>query len=293
FWESVDNPLSAGLVGGLVAAASALLLLAPLTVASRSDFNPYAIVLLAAAAVALGASVLMIRGMRAGRTIVLGCLAVILIGTVGVVAYRSPIAPAAAPGLAAAGRFAVGLGSLILVLLVAFSRFPRPARSGASGSGAPSRSLAAALAFAVIASVPCVYSFMVHSPPPIVVGPGPAPKPTLSTAVTPGSWSRVGDMTSARFGLSGTLLGDGTVLVAGGKTLQSKTSQNQDRGLSSAELYDPASRQWRTTANTLAGRHTHAASALPNGRVLVAGGYDGNGQATNTAEIYDANKGTW
>jgi hypothetical protein len=32
---------------------------------------------------------------------------------------------------------------------------------------------------------------------------------------------------------------------------------------------------------------------LPNGRVLIAGGVDGNGELTNAAEIYDVNKGVW
>jgi CHAT domain-containing protein len=286
FWESIENPLSAGLVGGLVAAAAVVLLLTPLTVTSRNDFNPYAIVLLAAAAVALGGSVLMIRGMRAGRAIVLGCLAVILIVTVGVVAFGSPLAPAASPSLAAAGRFAVGLGSLILVLLVAFSRFPGFA---SGGPGAPTRSLALALAFTVIAPAPSVFSFLTHSPT-VVDGTRhtPTPTPPPPRPVVAGTWSRVGDMSSPRFSHSATLLGDGAVLVAGGMTLQ-----NQNRGLSSAELYDPGTKQWHAAPNMLVGRQGHIAVALPNGKVLVVGGTDGNGQPTNSAEIYDTSKVSW
>jgi hypothetical protein len=291
FGESLRNALSTGLVGGLVAAASLLLLLAPLTVVTRSAFNAYAVVLLAAAAVALGGSVLMIRGIRAGRGVVLGCLAVVLVSTVGVVAYGSPLAPATPPGLAAAGRLAAGLGSLVLVLLVAASRFPDPATSTTSGAAAPSRSLALALAFAVAGSAPSVYSFIAHSPPQPTKTPVTSPPPTSPPAPRPvvaGTWSRVGDMTTARFGHSVTLLGDGTVLVVGGKTLQ-----NQERGLASAELYDPVTKQWHAAPNMLIGRQGHAAAALPNGRVLVAGGTDGNGQPTTSAEIYNATKGSW
>jgi hypothetical protein len=50
-----------------------------------------------------------------------------------------------------------------------------------------------------------------------------------------------------------------------------------------------------TTGSMAAGRASHTATLLPNGQVLVAGGYynDGTAQALRSAELYDPKAGTW
>jgi large repetitive protein len=48
---------------------------------------------------------------------------------------------------------------------------------------------------------------------------------------------------------------------------------------------------WKVTGSLISGRQGHTATLLPNGKVLVAGGYNGGNLAS--AEIYDPALGTW
>src|SRR5438132_1094256 len=51
---------------------------------------------------------------------------------------------------------------------------------------------------------------------------------------------------------------------------------------------------WTTTGSLATGRGSHRATLLPDGRVLVAGGYDfATATYTATAELYDPASGTW
>src|SRR6202008_3538019 len=60
----------------------------------------------------------------------------------------------------------------------------------------------------------------------------------------------------------------------------------------SAELFDPGSGTWSLTGNLKVARLYHFSTLLPNGKVLVAGGYD-NGFYLTSAELYDPTTGTW
>jgi N-acetylneuraminic acid mutarotase len=102
------------------------------------------------------------------------------------------------------------------------------------------------------------------------------------------AWSATGSLGTGRFGHTAILLENGKVLVCGGRLC----SNNSCTEFSSAELYDPATGAWSATGNLSVPRHAHVAVRLANGKVLVAGGYNG---ATNwnTAELYDPNTGTW
>ena len=105
-----------------------------------------------------------------------------------------------------------------------------------------------------------------------------------------GRWQVTGDLGTARYGHTATLLANGQVLVAGGFTLPGGY-------LASAELYDPATGMWTATDNLATERGGHTATLLPNGQVLAAGGVSvGSAQHDHhipRAELYDPASGSW
>jgi hypothetical protein len=83
---------------------------------------------------------------------------------------------------------------------------------------------------------------------------------------------------------------DGRVLVTGGWSRAAATSG----GLNSAERYDPATSSWSLAGTMVVARHSHTATLLSDGRVLVAGGYDQTGSvALASAEIYEPTTDAW
>jgi hypothetical protein len=103
-----------------------------------------------------------------------------------------------------------------------------------------------------------------------------------------GNFSETGFMSASRLGQSATLQGDGTVLISGGQVLPGNGS---GAALASAEIYDPVAGTFSMTANMMTARGAPAASLLPDGTTLVAGGSPGvppvPGQDPGaTAEIY-------
>jgi N-acetylneuraminic acid mutarotase len=94
-----------------------------------------------------------------------------------------------------------------------------------------------------------------------------------------------------------TLLPNGKVLVAGGMVYVSGITVTSPDVLT-AELYDPATNSWTSTGGLISAHATKDAILLPDGRVLVAGGYAYS--AVNFyltpslfAEIYDPATGLW
>ena len=121
----------------------------------------------------------------------------------------------------------------------------------------------------------------------------PSSSPLLSA--TPG-WSETGRMIQARTGHTATLLPDGSVLVAGGyRGIHNFNPAAGDYAFGSAELYDPESRTWTSAGNMTVPRWRHTATLLPDGRVLVVGGFSGNPEdsALASAELYDPSSRTW
>jgi hypothetical protein len=109
-----------------------------------------------------------------------------------------------------------------------------------------------------------------------------------------GTWSTTGNLNRSVVLHTATLLQTGKVLVVGGYMPRFHQGFSQPISLSSAELYDPAAGTWSNTGNLNASRDSHTATLLPDGEVLVAGGYDWNSRLDlNSAERYDANNGMW
>ncbi|MEP7338233.1 MAG: kelch repeat-containing protein [Acidobacteriota bacterium] len=99
----------------------------------------------------------------------------------------------------------------------------------------------------------------------------------------------VNSMSTPREGHTATLLQNGKVLAAGGRS---------DAGsvLNTAEVYDPLTGLWMPAVNSLsAPRYGHTAIQLRNGLVLIAGGRRGaaGSEILDTAELYDPATNRW
>jgi hypothetical protein len=98
-----------------------------------------------------------------------------------------------------------------------------------------------------------------------------------------GTFEPTGSMSEGRVGLTGTLLPDGRVLVAGGWT---------GRGLTATtEIYDPSTGKFSPAAPMHRPRGGHFATMLRDGTVLFTGGEEE--PAPTPAEIYDPRRGTF
>ena len=108
------------------------------------------------------------------------------------------------------------------------------------------------------------------------------------------SWGSGGALRLARWEHSASLLPNGKILVAGGTYWNSK-SGGRAEGTAGCEVYDPALRKSASTGAMVRPRTGHCAAALPDGRVLVAGGDSKAAPPyfSTDCEVYDPATGKW
>ncbi|MFC1727828.1 kelch repeat-containing protein, partial [Patescibacteria group bacterium] len=112
-----------------------------------------------------------------------------------------------------------------------------------------------------------------------------------------GTWEEVGNLIGdtdygRRHQHRATLLNNGKVLVSGGKPTTASLP------ISSAQIYDPATKTWTQTSNLIGdtdygNRNIHTATLLNNGKVLVSGGAASGAITISSAQLYDPSTGTW
>lgn len=107
-----------------------------------------------------------------------------------------------------------------------------------------------------------------------------------------GSWSDAQPMRTHRHSHTLSPLPGGRVLALGGRDVIAGGVLGVFEALFAAEIYDPVRDLWFRAPPLADGRHRHAATVLPDGRVLVSGGEEGiqSGSTTHptriTNEIY-------
>jgi hypothetical protein len=110
---------------------------------------------------------------------------------------------------------------------------------------------------------------------------------------TTSSFTPTGSMAAPRVGHTATSLPNGKVLVAGGASTQAlEPGGFGGRGVTTAELYDPLTDVFVSTASMATERVFHTATLLPNGALLILGGFidysfSAGYESYNSAEIYD------
>lgn len=100
-----------------------------------------------------------------------------------------------------------------------------------------------------------------------------------------GLWTASASMSLGRRSHTATLLPDGRVLVVGGLVC---CSQNSETYTATAELFDPRTGAFRPTGSLRVARAFHQATLLPDGRVLVTGGFAGSATALTALAVTEA-----
>ena len=101
-----------------------------------------------------------------------------------------------------------------------------------------------------------------------------------------GILSSVLPMNAAHAAHTATLLPDGRVLITGGF----REEGTSEIAIANAEIFDPETNSFIPTGDLHEARSSHTATLLPNGLVLIVGGWGVNGRLAS-AELYDPQRG--
>ena len=107
----------------------------------------------------------------------------------------------------------------------------------------------------------------------------------LRPALLQGAFVPTGSLNEGRQTHAATRLADGRVLVTGGVGILTSGGTNEAIRLASAEIYDPRTGTFEPAGSMTEPRLAHASTLLPDGRVLIVGGFGYPSLAT--AELYD------
>ncbi len=118
----------------------------------------------------------------------------------------------------------------------------------------------------------------------LVLGSSESPEEQVAALPPVGTWTEAPGLASIRGTASAVVLGDGSVLAAGGGV--------GAIALDAGEIFDPVAAAWRQVAPLAEARRGHQAVVLDDGRVLVAGGL-ATGAPLASAEIYDPATDSW
>lgn len=102
-------------------------------------------------------------------------------------------------------------------------------------------------------------------------------------------WTAAAPMATPRSVHSAVLLGDGSVLVSGGRFGKPNVGFTY---LDTAERYDPQADAWTPAGTLLNGLAYHSMTLLPDGRVLLAGGVNSSSEL-RTVQVYDPAANAW
>src|SRR3989475_2239929 len=107
-----------------------------------------------------------------------------------------------------------------------------------------------------------------------------------------GGWSVGPKLPDDRIGAVAAPLPGGRSLLAGGRP-NFQGDCCPPGPLTTAMTYNPSPGTWTKAPNMSVARAYATATALPDGRVLMAGGYDGQGRPLATTQFFNPTSSTW
>ena len=169
-----------------------------------------------------------------------------------------------------------GVAVVVIVVVGCGSPSPSPSRSTAFPSGT---------AILISPSASAVVPTASPATPTPASTPTPTPRP-----IRTGAWVKAGDVVPQLRVANLVALPDGRAVLIG---IETKDQADQTVSRMVTEMWQPATRRWRSTTPLSKLRSSFASVALRDGRVLVAGGYNEKDASYSSAYLFDPAAATW